>query len=120
MSNSNGALTRDQFLGFDSEEIRKVDLPGGKHVYVRTITAGERDRYDLMVIRAKTENVAQVSIRASVIIMSTCDKTGKRIFEAGDVDRINGMSTAFTEPIFDAALTVSSLREEDQKALAGN
>lgn len=98
----------------------RVELAGGGHVFVRSMSVAARDAFERNC--AAAEDRKDISgIRALAIACTACDENGSLIFDPSVADEmriIAGMGAESAERIFEAALAVSGIGAADRKALA--
>jgi len=111
-----GVLTRDDFLNFDAGPARElVSVPAlGGDVYVRRITAGERDDFE-RTMKGSTKNV-----RAFVVALVTVDADGNPLFSGKDIEWLAGKPSFALEPIIDAHQRLNGMSRADIKELEKN
>ena len=104
------ALTGAQILAADDLKLSRVKTPEwGGHVFVRPMTAGERDAFDLFV----TEHRGKAKIRAYIVSLCTVDAGGVRLFNEDDVDALDGKASAPMTRVFMEARRINKLFVED-------
>ena len=116
-------LSREQILA--STDLRKelVDIPEwGGSVYVRVMTAAERDKLDARYIQRKGQNGQRSfeNFRAEMVVTTVVDDAGQRLFTDADVPQISLKSAAAVERIFNVASRLNGLSAKDQEELAKN
>ena len=109
-------LTRDQILNCQDLKKERVDVPEwGGEVYVKSLTALERDRFEL-----QAQNKAVQNHRAFVVAMAVCDAEGNKLFTEADIVKLGNKSAAALARIFDVAVKLSRFTEEDIDQLEKN
>ncbi len=120
-SETNGVcLTASEFFGLAENDPVPVDLPGGHRVYVRGMTADERDAMEWRYTTGFTDKKPP-SIRAYVVLTCCCDADGKPVF--GNklyAQQLAGMPSKVLEPVFDAAREASGITEDDIENMEKN
>ncbi len=114
-TNGKACLTASEFidLGKDVAPV-PVDLPGGGRVYVRGLTAEERDAMEWLYAEASTGKGKSPSIRAFIVAACCCDAEGKPIFDNKLYARsLANMPAKLLEPVFDAARKASGMTEDE-------
>lgn len=94
--------------------VEPVNTPAGP-VFVHSLTAGEKDRFDIGHAKAKGEH-----FRARLTVASTRDEDGNSIFDEDEIEAISNWPTSLIEPIVDAALRINRMTDKDSEALAKN
>lgn len=114
------ALTRDSILRADDLPREEVAVPEwGGAVWVRTLTAAERDAFEASVNPGKgRKNLA--NFRARLAVLCVVDEKGERLFQDEDAAALGRRSAAALDRITDAALRLSGLSEAGQKEAEGN
>ncbi len=112
-----GVLTRDDFLNFrpegPSRELVSVPALGGD-VYVRRITAGERDDFERSM-RGSTRRV-----RAFITALVCVDADGKPLFTGKDIEWLAEKPAYALEPIIEAHGRLNSMTQDDIESLEKN
>jgi len=118
-------LTPDQIENTDDLEIRKISVPEwGGHVFVRTMSAGERDRFVSSSIEQNTGRARTdvANITARLLARTVCDESGKLLFP----DLTQGQnvfarkSARACDRIFDVAAELNALTAEEVKKIASD
>ena len=111
------ALTGAAILAFDDRKMVRVDTPEWKgHVFVRSMTAGERDAFDLFLL----DNRENLKMRAYIVALCAVDADGARLFTADDVDALDGKASLPMTRIFMKAREVNKLFDADIEDAAKN
>lgn len=121
----------DEFFGLTAAApYEDVELPGGKTMRVRGLTAAERDEVEFAIgmrrqQRAKARKAgkrvpADIPFRASLVVRATIRKDGTPIFKPGDVQRVAEMPSGVVSPLSDAIIRLSAMRAEDIEELTEN
>lgn len=106
------ALDRAAILGADDIVTRRVRVPEwGGHVFVRSMTAGERDAFDAFV----TSHADEPRVRAYIVALCAVDADGNRLFSADDVDALNAKCSAAMTEVFMAAREINKLFLDDSE-----
>tara|TARA_R110000822_G_scaffold282204_1_gene403781 strand:+ start:502 stop:855 length:354 start_codon:yes stop_codon:yes gene_type:complete len=99
----------------------EVELWGGS-VWVRTLTGSERDSFEESCVKNKGKNrsVNMENIRARLCVLTICNETGERLFDARDVDSLGKKSAMCLDLIFAVAQKLNGLGSDDVEELAKN
>jgi xanthine/CO dehydrogenase XdhC/CoxF family maturation factor len=110
-------LTREQFFAVKVPAFREVKVPalGGGSVFIRPMTAGERDAFDVAHSADGRSN-----FRARVVVASACDQLGNRLFTAADIPRLSELPAYALNPIVEAAEAVNLFSDADVDELEKN
>ena len=114
-------LDKNSILNSDDlprEEV-VVELWGGS-VWVRTLTGTERDQFESSCIKSKGKNsgVNMENIRARLCVLTICNETGERLFDARDIDAIGKKSAMCLDLIFAVSQKLNGLGSDDVESLA--
>lgn len=108
--------TREQILAIDDVQVVPVAVPEwGMTVHVRSMTAGDRDRFE-----ASMQGKALNDIRAKLAVATVCDADGTRVFNPDDVAALSAKSAAALSRLFNAAAQLNHLLPGDVEALEKN
>lgn len=112
-------LSRDQILSASDLTFEEVNVPewGGK-VRVRTLTAGERDKFEALMFSKEPQD--RGDYRATLVALCAVDENGNRIFEDKDVPELSKKSAKAVNRVYNAATRVNLLSVDDQKELEKN
>ena len=116
-------LTRDAILAAPDLLTEEVSVPEwGGTVLVRGLTGTERDAFEEEMITGKGKNrdVNLSNFRARLIVKSVVDKSGKRLFTQADMVALGGKSAAAIQRVFQVAMRLSGMSEEDVEELTKN
>lgn len=116
---------RDDILGVDDLSREEVKIPSwnlSQPVYVREMTAAERDEYEAYLLdnRGPDEKTNLRGVRARLVVLTLVDKDGNRIFSDSDIDAVGRKGARSIEPIVEAAMKLNAMRKKDVEALAKN
>jgi hypothetical protein len=120
---SGGLLTRDDILRARDITIEKVDVPEwGGFVYVKGMTAGQRDQLEAAMLdkKAQPQPARLAEFRTRMFILCACHETGAPIFTAADIRAVQGKSVAGINRVLDVARRLSGMTDEDVEELVGN
>ena len=111
---------RERILAADDRPIEGVFVPEwGETVFVRTLTAGERERWEE---EARPDGSARSrhQVRASLVVLAACDEDGRPIFTPADLPALCGKSARAMMRVFDRALKLNDFNAEDVERLEKN
>lgn len=109
-------LNREAFLAIPAPEVTPVDLPAlGGRVYVRELTAGERDRFE--TDHAQSSNS---DFRAKLMAACVCDESGKRLFSDADARKLSDLPASHVERLVREIIRVNALSDQDVEDLEKN
>lgn len=105
-------LTREGLLGLEAPKPRKVELPGGKHCFVRMMTGAERGILE--------KDQGKINFWTWAVVKCACDENGKRLFKDDDESKVGQLSSDVLVPIWTAAAEFNNLTSESKADLVGN
>lgn len=109
-------LSREAILACDDLPQVKVTIPEwGGTVFVRTMTAGQRDRFEQSV----TDSPG-VDFRARLAVLTVCDEDGKLLFSESDVALLTLRSARALSRIFSVAVKLNGITSDDVEELEKN
>jgi hypothetical protein len=105
-------LTRISFLAPQPLERRPVTVPGLGSCFVRAMSAGERDEFEVAHSKSKNRD-----FRARLVACTVCDDEGDLVFSAADIPALSALPAATLQPLVAMAVEVNRLSEADVKDL---
>lgn len=109
-------IKREAFFAANRTEIREVAVPAlGGSVFVRVITAGERDAFEAA---SNAEKIP--TFRARLVQLCACDENGARVFEPADVPSLSTLPAKVLDPIVKAAIEVNAMGADAVEDAAKN
>lgn len=127
--NGHIALSAEQIMAADDLPTEFVKTPewapegadaGLCGVYVRTMTACERDGFELGCLdqNGKARNLK--NLRARLCALTIVDAEGNRVFEALQANELGAKSGQVMDRVFDKAQRLNGITKNDVKELAKN
>ncbi len=113
-------LTGDELLAIDDvggPHRLEVKAWGGREVWLREPTADVRDEWESFCLANQGK---AASWRAKLASLLLCDESGKPLFTAADVPKLGRKSAAALQEIWEAALPLVRVTDQEIKELAGN
>ena len=111
-------LTADAIFSANDANLIPVEVrEWGGTVYVRVCSVGEMESYQ-REFAEKREGMDQW--RAKLLVRCLCDKDGKPLFTAEQVDKLGTKSVKVMSRLFDLAMKHNAVTNEDVEALAKN
>jgi|SRR5215472_9525365 len=100
---------KDYILSIDDLPRRPVLIPEWEMtVYVRTLTARERDRFEGQQARDPYADV-----RARLAVMAMVDDEGRPVFDESDIPALSAKSSRALDRIFAVAVRLNGITKED-------
>jgi hypothetical protein len=113
-------LSRDDILGSDDLRLERVDVPEWNGVlYVRVMTAGERDQFEAEVAGVGKRSKNMSNLRARLVCLVGCDENGQALFEKGDAAALGAKSAAAVDRVFTVAARLNGFTSQDIDELEG-
>lgn len=105
---------RDLILSADDLKRERVDIPEwpGATVFVRMMTASERDRFESAHLKSPERD-----FRARLAVATVCDEQGQAVFTEADIPALGAKSSAALTRIFEAAAKLNKMGKEDYEDL---
>jgi hypothetical protein len=116
-------LTKEEILARRPTLIEPVPMPEwGGTVYVRELSAAERDAFEAQQIIAKraVEGSELHDFRAKIIVLSACDADGNRMFDDSEIPAVSKLPVKELQRLFDAGLRVGAISESEAEAIEEN
>ena len=117
------AVSRDAVEAAQDLESEEVDVPEwGGIVYVRGLTAAERDDFEAscLISPGKQQTLNLKNMRAKLVVLSVVDEHGERIFSDADAEMLGGKCAAVVDRLFSIAQRLSGLSDTDVEELTKN
>ena len=106
-------LSKDQILSANDVKIKKVEVPEwGGHVFVRSMTAIQRDDFEVRHAKGTLKNY-----RATIASRTICDESGALMFSEAEIAQLSQKSSGALSRIYDVAIDLSGVSEEDAQEL---
>lgn len=113
-------LSKSQILGAADGDTVEVEVPEwGGSVRVRSISGGERDRFESSLQKAKGGSDL-TNIRAKLVALCLVDEGGGRLFSDGEVAELARKSAKPLDRVFDVCLTHNGFKAADLEELRKN
>lgn len=115
------ALTREAILAIDDLPREVVEVWGDR-LWVRCMTAAERDDFEaqVMVTKGKDTKLNLKNLRAQLVVRTTVDEDGNRLFTDEDAEDVGKKSADEIDKLFAVASRLSGFSEKDVEELAKN
>jgi hypothetical protein len=118
----NGLVGREQFLalGKRPRRMEPVDIPElGGNLYVRSLTASERDQWEFDTARERAKGKAG-NFRARLLVLAACDQSGAPLFRPEDAEVIGAMEQSIVEAVVDRAWKLNRMTPRDLEEVGKN
>jgi hypothetical protein len=122
-------LNREKLLEKEPLQTEKVTLENGDFVFVRQMTARERDSFEQsMMIKQRDKKGTIIGFetvlddfRAKLAVITLCDEKGKQLLFPGDVTILSqNMSAKTLETIVNVAQKLNKITDEDKEEIIKN
>ena len=112
-------LGRDAILAVVDQRVVPVYVQEwGGLVHVRLLTGAERDRFEATLGRSGGERVENLRARFAALVL--CDKDGKALFVAADIDALAKKSALALDKVFEAGAALNGIGQRAVEGLAKN
>lgn len=114
---------REQILECQDLGLEKVHVKQWKmDVYVRGLTAAERDKFesDMFSMQGKDVKMNRENLRAKLVVLTVCDEGGNRIFKDDDLVALGKKSGAALDKLFTIAQKLSGIGATDVEEMVKN
>ncbi len=109
-------LTRESFFAVQAPKVHRIEIPGlGGHVWLKPMSAGERDRFEIDHEANKKHN-----FRARLAAASVCDEDGNLLFGPADIPALSALPATDFDPIIETAVKINGLTKDDIDELEKN
>lgn len=126
-----GLLSRAELLTKEKVKIAKVDLREGQFVFVKEMTAHERDRFEQSMMKrqiTKVNGVEKVTweqsldeFRSKLAVCTLCDENGNLLLKFDDFSMLSKCMAATTmEKIVETAQELNKISDTDKENLVKN
>ena len=122
-------LDRKNLLKKEAFAIEKVDFGEEGFVFVRQMSARERDRFEQSLILETKDSKGTITgytksledFRAKLAVVTICDETGNNLLNPEDYVMLStNMTASKMEKIVNVAQKLNKITEEDKEALVKN
>ena len=111
----------------DSRELVTVPEWGGISVWVRGLSAYDRDKWELDRIEMKRGKGGRMqpgelrqNARASLLVLALVDAENKPLFHPRDTERLGRKGAKAINRLYEVAARLSGISDEDEAELLGN
>lgn len=106
-------LTRESFLAVPAPKVHRIEIPElGGHVWLKPMSAGERDRFEI-----EHEASKKLNFRARLAAASLSDEDGNLLFGPEDIPALSALPATAFDPILETAVKINGLTKEDIEEL---
>ena len=120
-----GLISAEQLRAPLPRKIERVELPefgDDSHVFVRGMTAREKGKFEtsLQGRKGKQDKQRVLEVRERLVVATACDAEGNAIMTADDVSDLGQQDSAIVSRLFDVAMRLCGMSDDDVEELAGN
>lgn len=115
-------LTREAILAADDLKRELISVPEwGGDFYLRTLTAGERERWESLYLNRKgDEGQVKQFIQASLVALTAVDEAGNHLFTEADIPALNNKSSHVLLKVASKALELNRVGGQEVEELGKN
>lgn len=119
-----GQLTAQDLLSKSNLKIEKVDLGEGNFVFVKQMTARERDKWQASMVKQKSNEKGELEgfendltdFSSKLAVFTVCDANGVLLFSENDIDSLaTSISAKMLGIIVEAASVLNKVSDEVKK-----
>ena len=112
---------RDRILAAPDLHRELVEVPEWNvSVYVRVMTARERDAFESQQLALGKQDRSTDNIRARLVVLTTVDETGARVFGDADADALGNKAVSALDRLASVAMRINRFTNNDLEELKGN
>lgn len=110
------SLSVEQILQANDKSVRRVECPEwGGTCYVRTLTADERDAWEIL------QSKGGKSVRATLVGVALCDENGDPLNPTeAEIKGLGQKASGPMDRLFDAIVALNKMRKSDIETLEKN
>ena len=106
------AMNKDGVLALCTRKATEIELPsdmGGGSVFIRNITAGERDHYESSLLDNQGRARNLKDFRARFLVLALANQDGSRMFKDNEVSELSKMDAQIATWIHDEAQRINGI-----------
>lgn len=92
-----------------------VDIPDFGECWIKVLTAGERDKFELAHTKAD-----MADFRARLVVACAIDERGAKVFDDMDMPRLSELPAYILDPLVEVAMRINRFSKSDQDELRKN
>lgn len=108
-------LSKADFMQLKTK-VEKLDIPELGEVYIKVMTAAEREGLE----KQMKEQLDKGGVRASIFIYSVCDENGVLEFSDEDLEMVKNFPLSIVSKVFDFSNEINGITSEAQEEVAKN
>lgn len=106
-------MNKEDFVSLASvHDVKQIDVPDFGSVYIREISAGERDKIETIVAQFNRSPDTVTQYRARMVAMFLCDESAKRLFSDKELAHLDNMNAKVVDYIFERGLEFNGFKDE--------
>lgn len=111
---------REKILAAEDLRREAVFVPEWQEtLYVRVLTARERDAFETQQLELAADDRTNENIRARLVVLTCVNAEGVRLFGDKDADALGNKASAALERLAKVALRINRVTEADIRELEG-
>lgn len=120
-----GIITKNDILKERAISVYPVIIEEwGGTVYVRVMNGAQRDEWDKWLMERRSEDGSKLEdptgFRARLVISTLCDSDGSLLLEPGDLESLQNQTASIIAIVFDEAMRVNGLSEDEEEEIEKN
>jgi hypothetical protein len=110
-------LSKDAILQAPDMPVETVGVPEwGGQVCVRTMSGTDRDAFEASLIGQQNGQQQLQNVRARLVALTVCDKTGVRLFTDADIPALGAKSAKALDRVFAVAQRLNGIGQQEVDA----
>lgn len=106
-------MNKEDFIAAASiHGVKEIDVPKLGAVFIREISAGERDKIETVVAQFNRNPDTVSQYRARMVAMFLCDENAKRLFSDKELAQLDGMNAEIIDYIFERGLEFNGFKDD--------
>lgn len=111
-------LTKEQILSASDSKPLEVQVPEwGDSVFIRVMSVGERDAFELEYIRSGGKHVD--NFRTKYLQSCLCNERGELLFTKDDIAALSQRNGAVMHRLWEKAMSHNGMTQKDADQIAG-
>jgi hypothetical protein len=114
---------KEEILNINDLPLEKIFIKEwNKDIYVRGMTADERDRFEQETFDVKGKDIKMIreNLRAKLVVKTACDENGNLIFNDADAPLLGKKSAAAIDKLFTVGQRLSGIGATDIDEMVKN
>lgn len=107
---------------FDADDLRMERVPVPEwpcsELWVKVMSGRERDEWETLVHDRNQKNRLDLKgIRGLLVVLTAADETGQRVFDTGDLEKLQEKNSTVLDRLSSVAMTVNGVGDTEMEEL---